>query len=321
MHFAKSVAWGDVDGDRYPDLFVSNQNGPDRLYMNRRDGTFENVAAAAGVDRPLASFPSWFWDYDNDGALDLYVASYWPELFPMAAVYFGEAAKVEGASLYRGDGRGGFRDVAPSMGIDLHAMPMAANYGDIDGDGWLDFYLGTGYPGYDGLVPNLLFVNDRGQRFMDVTTDAGVGHLQKGHGIAFADLDADGDVDLLARLGGAFPGDAFQSAVFRNPGFGHHWVEISLVGVSSNRFGVGAHLRLDLRQGDTRRSIHRWMDSGASFGSNPLRLHVGLGRADALERLAVHWPTSDTRQEFEDVPLDACVVVTEGQAQLRLGRR
>jgi len=122
-------------------------------------------------------------------------------------------------------------------------------------------------------------------------------------------------------MGGAFPGDAFRDAVYRNPGFGHRWVEVSLVGVRSNRFGIGAHLRFDVREGDALRSIHRWMDTGASFGSNPLRLHVGLGRAEAIERLEVHWPTSDTRQVFEDVPLDAAVVVTEGQAELGEGLR
>jgi len=320
-HFAKSAAWGDVDGDRYPDLFVSNQNGPNRLYLNRRDGTFENVAARAGVERPLASFPSWFWDYDNDGALDLYVSSYWPELAPYAAAYFGAPVQVERARLYRGDGKGGFRDVAADVGLTGLAMPMGANYGDLDGDGWLDFYLGTGYPGYEGLVPNVMYRSDGGRRFLDVTTAGGFGHVQKGHGISFADLDADGDVDVFAQMGGAFPGDAFGNVFFRNPGFGNRWLEVSLVGVQSNRYGIGARLRVDLREGESARSIHRWMDTGASFGCNPLRMHIGLGRADAIERLEVYWPTSDTTQVFERVPLDTAVVATEGRDELRLGAR
>ena len=331
-HFAKSCAWGDVDGDRFPDLFVSNQNGPNRLYMNRGDGTFENVAAKAGVERPLASFPAWFWDYDNDGRLDLFVASYWPELRPYAATWFGAApaqVRLELPALYRNeprdDGGFGFRDVAYGAGLVRPVMPMGANRGDLDGDGWLDFYLGTGYPGYEGLVPNVLYASDGAGGFDDVTTAGGFGHLQKGHGIAFADLDADGDLDLFAQMGGAFPGDAFGNALFLNPGFGNRWVEVSLVGRRSNRYGIGARLRFDVRggEGDEQRvrSIWRWMDTGASFGSNPLRLHVGLGRARALERLEVYWPTSDTTQVFEDVPLDATVLVTEGVGELALGTR
>jgi hypothetical protein len=328
-HWAKAVAWGDVDGDRWPDLFVSNQNGPNRLYRNRGDGSFEEIAARAGVERPLASFPAWFWDHDNDGALDLFVGAYWPELAPIAATYFGASpaqARLELPALYRGDGRGGFRDVAREAGLAHPVMPMGANHGDLDGDGWLDLYLGTGYPGYEGLVPNVLYVSrgadaDGRVAFDDVTTAAGVGHVQKGHGIAFADLDADGDVDLFAQMGGAFPGDAFGNVLFQNPGFGNRWVEVSLVGERSNRYGLGARLRFDVRTGEAVRTIWRWMDTGASFGSNPLRLHVGLGPAERLERLEVYWPTSDTTQVFTDVPLDTAVVVREGSDELRVGTR
>ena len=81
---------------------------------------------------------------------------------------------------------------------------MGANFGDLDNDGFLDFYLGTGSPEYDSLMPNLMFRNREGKMFADVTTAGGFGHLQKGHGIAFADFDNDGDQDVFAELGGAY---------------------------------------------------------------------------------------------------------------------
>jgi hypothetical protein len=74
--FTKGVAWGDYDDDGYPDLYVSNYGAENFLYHNKRDGTFEEIAAQLGVEQPRWSFPTWFWDYDNDGKLDLFVASY-----------------------------------------------------------------------------------------------------------------------------------------------------------------------------------------------------------------------------------------------------
>ena len=97
--------------------------------------------------------------------------------------------------------------------------PMGANFGDIDNDGYLDIYLGTGDMSYEGLDVNLLFKNVDGYRFDDVTTSSGTGHLQKGHGVSFADWDSDGDLDLFVELGGATPGDQAYNALFQNPGF------------------------------------------------------------------------------------------------------
>ena len=85
------------------------------------------------------------------------------------------------------------RDVTREVGLDRPMAPMGCNFGDVDNDGYLDFYLGTGWMSYSGLVPNLMFKNIDGRRFEDVTASSGTGHLQKGHGISFADWDCDGD--------------------------------------------------------------------------------------------------------------------------------
>jgi len=177
-------------------------------------------------------------------------------------------------------------------------------------------YLGTGFPQYEGLVPNVMYWNRGGKRFADVTTAGGFGHLQKGHAIAFADLDRDGDQDVFAEMGGAFKGDAFGNALFRNPGFGNHALTLVLVGVQSNRSAIGARIRCDLVEDGTTRSVYRHVSSGGSFGASPLRQAIGLGRAEQVDVLVIEWPTSGLVQTFRDVPAGRTFRVTEGVDEL-----
>lgn len=316
--FAKAVVWGDHDADGDPDLYVSNFGGPNRLYVNRGDGTFEDAASDLDVELPLKSFPAWFWDYNNDGVLDLFVTGYEWDVTDVAAEHFGLPARsTEPDRLYRGDEAGGFVEVGSATGTARITQPMGSNFGDIDNDGYLDYYLGTGYPAYEGLMPNRLFRNQAGERFLDVTTAAGVGHLQKGHGVAFADFDHDGDLDLFVELGGAYLGDAYANAVFENPGFENRWLAVSLEGVESNRSGIGARIRAEFSERGERRSIYRWVNSGGSFGANPLRQHLGLGQAERVEMLEVHWPASGRTQRFYDLPVDCYVAIAENAERYR----
>ncbi|MFQ5668972.1 MAG: CRTAC1 family protein [Acidobacteriota bacterium] len=311
--FTKAVVWGDYDNDRLPDLYVSNLGGPNRLFHNNGDGTFTDLAAEAGVTRPRASFPSWFWDVDNDGALDLFVAAYTADISSIAASFLGRPVRVELARLYRGDGRGGFTDIAVKAGVAGPHSPMGSNFGDLDGDGFLDFYLGTGDPDYCNLMTNLMFLNQSGDHFADVTSAGGFGQLQKGHAVVFADFDEDGDLDLFQQLGGAVPGDAFFDAFYENPGFGNHWLSVELVGIRSNRSAIGARLFLQVTDDGRRRSIYRWVNSGGSFGANPLRQTVGLGHSRRIDRLEVFWPTSGATQVFQNLPADRHVRILEGE--------
>jgi hypothetical protein len=219
--------------------------------------------------------------------------------------------------LYQGDGKGGFRDVTKEKGLERVTLPMGSNFGDADNDGYPDFYLGTGYPDYEGIMPNRMFYNLQGKSFADVTTASGLGHLQKGHGVAFADYDHDGDQDIFIEMGGAFPGDAFADAVFQNPGFGNHWIVIKLVGNKSNRAGVGARIRAVVTESGSTRQIYKWVNSGGSFGGSPLRQQLGLGQASVVDRLEVYWPTSDATQTFERVPADQMIEIREGEDDFR----
>ncbi len=317
LRTAKGVAFGDYDGDRWPDLYVSNVGDENRLYRNLGNGTFVDVAPKLGVTRPIRSFPLWFFDFDNDGALDLFVASYWANLRYVAPDLFGAKSEAERSCLYRGDGKGGFTEVGAELGLTRITNPMGCNYGDLDNDGWLDFHLGTGNPGYDGLMPNLTYRNAGGRRFEDVTSAGRFGHLQKGHAVCFADFDNDGDQDVFEQMGGAYPGDAFPDVLYENPGFGNHWLKVRLVGTRSNRCAIGARLHLEIDEDGTRRSLWRHVGTGGSFGANPLRQEVGLGKATEVALLEVFWPTTETAQRFERLPADQFIQIVEGDPTLK----
>jgi hypothetical protein len=318
--FGKGVAWGDYDGDGRPDLYVSNLREANRLYHNNGDGTFTDAAREQGVTEPLASFACWFWDYDNDGRLDLWVGPNDATLSQVVRDLLGRPTAGERPRLYRNQGPGRpFRDVTAEVGLDRVVLPMGSNFGDLDNDGFLDIYLGTGRPSYSYLMPNVMFRNIDGTRFEDVTAATGTGHLQKGHGVSFADWDRDGDLDLFVEAGGAAPGDRAHNVLFQNPGYGNHWLTVKLVGTRTNRSAIGARIRVDLAgPGGAVVSRYRMISTGSSFGGNPLACTLGLGPADRVVALEVEWPTSRTRQTFRDIPADRSIEITEGREAFRV---
>lgn len=292
--YAKGVCVGDYDDDGDLDLYVSNV-GRNRLYRNDGGFRFTDVAEQLGVVEPGGrSFACWFFDYDNDGRLDLFVAPYAATLSEVAGDLIRQAGQKAPTSgeiprLYRNLG-GRFKDVTRAVGLDRVCLPMGANFGDVDGDGFLDIYLGTGEPGYEALVPNLLFRNDNGRCFVDATGAAGLGHLQKGHGVAFADLDHDGDEDLFHQIGGFYPGDRYYNALFENTGGPSRFLSVELVARSSHQGAVGARLTVEIETSDGPRVLHRAIGSVSSYGGSPLRQYLGLREATAVTSLTVHWP-------------------------------
>jgi hypothetical protein len=190
---------------------------------------------------------------------------------------------------------------------------MGSNYGDLDNDGWLDFYLGTGDPDLLTVVPNRMFRNAEGRRFQDVTTRGGFGHVQKGHAVCFADLDNDGDQDVYADMGGAYSGDVAPNILFANPGHGHHWLKLQLVGNRANRPGIGARLKLVVSGPSGERVLHRTVGTGGSFGTNPLRQEIGLADARVIRSMEIRWPGSGTVQVLRELEPDRLYRVTEGR--------
>ncbi len=312
--FCKGVAAGDYDADGDLDLYTSNI-GANRLLRNDGAQGFTDVAPELNVTEPSErSFATWFFDHDQDGALDLFVTSYETGLADLVDQALGLPNEAPPPRLYRRTDDG-FRDVTTSVGLNRPFQPMGANFGDLDHDGYLDIYLTTGEPQLQSLMPNAFLRNKAGQEFVDLTSAAGLGHLQKGHGVGFCDFDHDGDQDIFHQLGGFYPVDRFANALFENPGNENRFLYLSLQGTTSNRDAIGARIRVTLETPDGQRQIHRNVGAVSSFGGSTLRQEIGLGKAIRVQRLAILWPAGSAWVDYEDIPLDAYLRVIEGKSE------
>jgi hypothetical protein len=314
--FCKAAVWLDYDNDDYPDLFLNNLEGAGRLFRNNRGGAFSDVSASQGIDGPQEGFPCWAWDYDNDGWLDIFATSYYRNVSAVVQGILGEPSGYQSNRLFHNRRGHGFEDQTEAAGLNLVLATMGCNFADFDNDGYLDMYLGTGAPGYEFLVPKRMFKNVGGERFAEVTGTAGTGHLQKGHGVACGDWDRDGNVDVFIQLGGPAAGDKFHNVLFQNPGHTNRWLTLKLVGRQTNRAAFGARIKI-VTAGEKVLTIHRHITSGSSFGANPLEQTIGLGTADRIAELEIHWPTSRTTQVFRDIDVNQSVEVVEGATAYR----
>jgi len=305
--FTKGVTAADYDNDGYVDLYVSNVTGANFLYHNNHNGTFIEIGRQAGVQAPYFSFATWFFDYDNDGWPDLFVNCYYSSMEEVIRSSQGLPFSTETLKLYRNLHNGAFEDVTEKVGLNKVFMPMGANFGDVDNDGWLDIYLGEGQPSLASLLPHVLLRNNEGNSFSDVTAASGTGDLHKGHGIVFADLERSGHEDILAGMGGAVPSDKHVMRVYHNPGNENDWLNVRLKGVKTNRFGVGARIQVTLPG----RVIYRTVGETSSFGGNPLEEHIGLGKNARATALDVWWPVSNTRQHFTGIAANQRIVIEE----------
>ena len=165
-----------------------------------------------------------------------------------------------------------------------------------------------------------MFRNAGGKFFQDVTTSGGFGHLQKGHGIAFGDIDNDGDQDIFEKMGGAVEADHYRSVLYENPGNSNSWLKLKLVGVKSNRAAIGARIKVTIQGSEGAATICRTVSSGGSFGGNPLRQEIGLGAAQSIAEVEVSWPTSGTVQKFNRMITNSCYEIREGDPEPTLVR-
>jgi hypothetical protein len=325
--FVKGVACADYDNDGRPDLYLSVRGGKNILLHNdgpvdrpvplRPGWRFSDVTARSGpITEPILSFATFFFDYDNDGWEDLFVSGYYlPNgVGDVAADYLGLPNRGAKPKLYHNNRDGTFTDATVEAHLNRICHTMGHNYGDLDNDGWLDFYCGSGDPDFRTLIPNRMFRNAGGKFFQDVTTATGTGHIQKGHAIAFADFNDDGCQDVYGTLGGAYAGDFARNALFLNPGNTNKWLKLKLVGSRANRPAVGARVKVTLRVPSGTREIHRVVSSGGSFGSNPYRLEIGLGDAVAIIAIDIRWPGSDARQTLTNLQLNHSYEIKEGAA-------
>lgn len=311
------VAFGDVNDDGWPDVYVANDLVRNFLYINNGNGTFTDATYRAGVGydengKPQAGMGTEIADYDDDGRLDIFVTNFSEEL----------------NELYRNGGDLVFEHVTRAAGLASAWLPLGfgTKLFDADNDGHLDIHVTNGHV-IDNITlyqPRLayrqtdqLFLNRGNGSFADVSAEAGpafqVEHV--GRGSAVADLDNDGDLEIIVSNCGGSP------LVMRNDGGNRrHWLVVALRGRESNRFGVGA--RIVIETGDERH-VREVGGAGSYLSASPPALHVGLGDRRIVDRLTVQWP-SGKRQVLEGVPADRRLTLDEadarGQDDTRPGR-
>ncbi len=295
---AMGVAVGDFDNDGWPDIYVANDQMESYLYRNNHDGTFTNVALEQNVaygtngDTPSAMGPV-FTDYDNDGALDIFVSDMrYHRLFRNSAT-----DKF-------------FTDTTAESGV-AHMSGQYVGWGDasfdFDNDGWKDLFVVNG--GLHWLVPmeDLLLRNDGNGRFTDVSEDAGPYFKEKkvGRGAAFADYDNDGWIDaFIVVLGGK---GILLHANSPAANSRYHWLTLKLTGTKSNRDAFGA--RIEAVAGDLHQVVENFPQSGYLSQNDP-RPHFGLGVHSEVDLLTIRWP-SGTVQTLQHVKADQILKVTE----------
>lgn len=320
--FIKAVSWGDINNDQRPDLYLSNLMGQNILLVNRGGASpetwkFEEMTYA-GVGNPENSFPGFFFDFNNDGFDDIFTSSFVPNqedpsAAPLINELLGKQPEGDWLRLYRNNGDGTFTDVHRALGLHTITYAMGNNFGDLDNDGWLDIFLGTGKPDLRALVPNRVFRNLQGKRFEDISMN-GFSHIQKGHGVAIGDLDNDGDQDVYVVVGGALEGDVSNNLLYENPGNSNHWITLFLEGVNCNRDAMGAKIKVTaLDKGGAKRQIWVTVGTGGSFGASSLRQEIGLGQAQGIESIEVQWPKPGVPNTvYKDVPMDKALKLKEG---------
>ncbi|HJW28344.1 MAG TPA: VCBS repeat-containing protein [Saprospiraceae bacterium] len=322
-NFFKGLVAVDVNNDHYPDLYISSLASPNLLLINHGyEGKFQFAPAPSSesVSAPIRSFPCWNFDYDNDGNEDIFVAAYSNDKSP-AIMWMASHEKLPESEnlpkLYHNKGNLQFEEVGIKMGITEVSYTMGCNFGDINTDGFLDFYLSTGNPLYQSIVPNKMYLNIDGKRFEDVSYSGGFANIQKGHAITFGDWDRDGDEDCYAVIGGAYDGDKFYNVMFENPNPDHNnWVVLKLEGngTTTNKMAIGAHVMVSVQEGGKERKIYRVVTSGASFGANSLQLEVGLRKATKVNQVTVSWPCQKCPdQTYTGMEINNAYKLVQGQ--------
>jgi enediyne biosynthesis protein E4 len=302
------VVWGDYDNDGWPDLFVTNDGGPNYLYHNKHDGTFEEIGLISGTalgtnGETFGNMAGDFGDFNRDGRLDLAVSRY----------------SKQHASLYRNDTHSSFTDMATEARIDSRTIPpvkWGVGFGDFDNDGWPDILFANG--NFSSLMdaiqdevkydePILFFRNLGNGTFDEISDRTGLnnGPLKSRRGTAFGDVNNDGNLDVVI-----FNADGPPSLFLNETRNSNHRVLFRLVGTRSNRAAIGARITV-YSPGMTQIDEVR---AGGSYNStNDARLHFGLGRDAVITKVTVQWPSGLT-QEFPNVAADAIYEIVEGHA-------
>lgn len=314
----KGVAAPDVNNDNLPDLYISIMGGTNKLLINKGNLKFIDQTVSWGVPEPFVSFPVGHLDYNNDGWDDLIISSYTTSsnslAHEIAYEFLGNTPVAAVPRVYKNNGDNTFTDVTKDVGMVHSIYGMGFNYGDLDNDGYLDLYFGTGDPNFESIIPNRMFKNIAGKYFEEVSFQGGFANIQKGHGISWGDIDNDGDEDIYITMGGAHEGDVYQNQLLINPLTQGNWLNIKLIGVQSNKAAIGAKIHVTTSEGQ---EIYRRVSSGASFGANSLALEIGLSNAESITTLEITWP-SGLVQKLENIKANQRLEITESSEEYKI---
>ena len=307
-----AVGAADYDNDGWPDLFVANDGLNAYLYHNQRNGTFDEVGVITGMaltarGNVMAAMCISLGDYDNDGWLDLFITDF----------------QKNSDHLWHNDGRGSFDEFSDQAGITVptrDVLSFGGGFFDYDNDGWLDLFIANGhvYPEVEQVLPdvhfkqiNSLFHNEGNGKFVEATKVAGSGFQTPyvGRGVAFADFDNDGFMDVVVANNGDPP-----LLLHNSGGNGGHFLNFKLVGMKSNRDAMGARVRV---QAGGLSQIREVAGGGSYLSQSDLRAHFGLGKSNRAETVVIAWP-SGQKQAFHDVAADKFYLIEEGHTQMGL---
>jgi hypothetical protein len=317
--YGLSVAASDLDNDGWPDIYVANDSAPATLYLNQKDGTFRDVAIEAGAAlsaeaKPQAGMGVSIGDYNRDGNLDVVKTNF--------------AGDTD--SLYTNLGDGNFEDhTYPSgLGVNTRLLGWGVGFFDMDNDGWLDILMSNGhvYPEVDKSNADLkyaehkyLYRNLRNGRFEDVTSQGGPGIMENApaRGTAFGDYNNDGVIDVAVNCVNALPQLLrCTSTLHRN------WIKLKLVGVKSNRSGIGSRVTVTATTLPDAQKPLVQMDElrsgGSYFSQNDLRMHFGLDQAKQADLVEIRWLSGQVDQ-FRNLAVNQLYVIQEGGRILSSG--
>ncbi len=305
--YGLGVVWGDYDNDGWPDLYVANDAGPNFLYHNKHNGTFEEIGLLSGValsadGQELGSMGVDFGDYDHDGRLDILVTNF----------------ADQPDDLYHNLGAQGFTDMGWASRIAQINFPFVkwgTGLADFDNSGWLDAFIANGhvYPQVDAVPggvayrqPLQLFANQHDGTFADVSAASGLAQIPPGswRGAAFGDINNDGNVDVVLLNIGEPPSLLLNHVRNKN-----HRVLFNLIGTKSNRAAIGA--RITVQSGNLAQ-LNEVRGGGSYLSQNDLRLHFGLGTEDKMSAVEISWP-SGKKEVLHDLAADFIYTIVEGE--------